>query len=111
MHEKNPPQRGRVDLSLSPVRRGEGRGEGPARGVAGVPRTNSRSRKYFASRPLTLTLSPGYRGEGTMRRPRPIFLAFSSSGLDNVLYISESPIHQEAPDDFAPQPACRFRAF
>src|SRR6185437_6933196 len=45
--------------SLSPVLRGEGWGEGPfSRGA------------HFVERPLTLTLSPEYRGEGIRKIAR-----------------------------------------
>jgi hypothetical protein len=61
--------------SLSPVFRGEGRGEGL-----------SLELRLFGARPLTLSLSPDYRGEGTGARAIeitfircPTFLVFFMS--------------------------------
>src|SRR4051794_1149282 len=51
---------------LSPVRRGEGGGEGPRAGTAAFANPHQ-----SRGRPLTLSLSPAYRGEGTGPAPAP----------------------------------------
>src|SRR6185437_11801890 len=56
--------------SLSPVLRGEGWGEGPfSRGA------------HFPERPLTLTLSPEYRGEGTRKIARTRTRSFGNPSM------------------------------